>query len=216
MFTGIIEETGTIRNISHGVKSSRVTVEARKVLIDSKVGDSIATNGICLTVTQLGSDFLVMDVMPETIRQTSFKHLKPGSQVNLERALRPIDRLGGHLVSGHIDGTGTISDRTEEDIAVWLTITADQNILHYIIDKGSVTIDGISLTVTAVSKNYFKVSIIPHTQAITTLQHKQKGDLVNIECDLVGKYIEKFLKGSAEGPEKQKIDIDFLSKHNFL
>jgi riboflavin synthase len=155
----------------------------------------------------------MVDVMPETIRKTSLSLLKPGSFVNLERALRLMDRLGGHLVSGHIDGTGKITRRWQEDNAIWLQVSADEAILKYIVDKGSVALDGISLTVTSVNSRTFNVSIIPHTQDQTTLIDRKTGDLLNIECDIIAKYIEKLYKPGSAG---QKLDMDFLSKHDFL
>lgn len=213
MFTGIIEETGIIKAIKHGARSSQLTVGARLVVSDGKVGDSICTNGVCLTVTAFGADYFVADVMPETIRQTSFATLKAGSTVNLERALRLSDRLGGHLVSGHIDGTGKIVHRREEDNAVWFKISADSAMLRYIVDKGSVAIDGISVTVTTVDATSFSVSIIPHTGDVTTLLQKKNGDLLNIECDIIAKYIEKLTIHPAAG---SKIDMNFLTRNNFL
>ncbi|MCX6267254.1 MAG: riboflavin synthase [Bacteroidetes bacterium] len=213
MFTGIIEETGIIKAIKHGVQSSQITVQAKLVVEDVNVGDSINTNGVCLTVTAFGTDFFVVDVMPETIRKTTFNMLQPGSLVNLERAVRLMDRLGGHLVSGHIDGTGKIVRRWMEDNAVWLKISAEEIILRYIVDKGSVAIDGISLTVTSADMSAFSVSIIPHTQDATTLRDKKPGSLVNIECDIFAKYIEKLHTNGSSG---RKIDMDFLARNDFL
>ena len=213
MFTGIIEETGTIRAVRHGANSSQVTVAVHKILEDVKVGDSINTNGVCLTVTSFGNDYFTLDVMPETLRRTNFATLKPGSTVNLERALRLADRLGGHLVSGHIDGTGKIGQKWAEDNAVWFNILADPGLLRYIVEKGSVALDGISLTVASVDRQSFGVSLIPHTQGVTTLMNKKPGDLLNIECDLIAKYIEKL---TSSGDHGSKIDMDFLAKNNFL
>jgi riboflavin synthase len=213
MFTGIIEETGIIREIKHGSKSSQLTIGAVKILEDMQVGDSINTNGVCLTVTALAHDCFMVDVMPETLRRTSFSSLTTGSPVNLERALRLMDRLGGHLVSGHIDGTGKIERRWEEDNAVWFKIKADAIILRYIVEKGSVSLDGISLTVTLVDARSFSVSTIPHTRDVTTLMHKRTGDLLNIECDIIAKYIEKLNATEGQG---SKIDLTFLAKNNFL
>ena len=213
MFTGIIEETGLIKAIHHGGNASQLTIGAKEVVSDMKVGDSINTNGVCLTVTSFGAGFFMADVMPETMRLTSFSTLKTGSAVNLERALRLSDRLGGHLVSGHIDGTGRIGRRWEEDNAVWLNILADTQILRYIVGRGSVALDGMSLTVTSVDQRSFSVSIIPHTRAVTTIGEKKTGDILNIECDIIGKYIEKL---NTPGSSGSKIDLDFLAKNNFL
>ncbi len=213
MFTGIIEETGTIKAIRHGSGSSQLTIGATMVLSDIKIGDSINTNGICLTVTSFGHDHFIVDVMPETLRRTSLNTLNSGSPVNLERALRLSDRLGGHLVSGHIDGTGKIIRRWDEDNAVWFNISADASILRYIVEKGSVALDGISLTVATVDSRTFSVSVIPHTSEVTTILVKKSGDLLNIECDIIAKYIEKL---NAPGDKGSKIDLEFLAKNNFL
>jgi len=213
MFTGIIEEIGIIKAISHGARSSQITIGAGIVPADMKVGDSINTSGVCLTVTSFGPDQFNVDVMPETLRRTNFNTLKHGSAVNLERALRLTDRLGGHLVSGHIDGTGRIGRKWEEDNAVWFSIRADAKVLRYIVEKGSVALDGISLTVVSVDPESFSVSIIPHTQAVTTLMDKKPGELLNIECDIIAKYIEKLQTTGSHG---SKIDMDFLAKNNFL
>ena len=213
MFTGIVEETGIIKSVRHGARSSQLTVEAHKVLADVKTGDSINTNGVCLTVTSFDSGNFTVDVMPETLRRTNFNILKPGSKVNLERALRLMDRLGGHLVSGHIDGTGKIVRRWEEDNAIWFLVSTEPGLLRYIVEKGSIALDGISLTVAAVDTQSFKVSIIPHTRDITTLTGKKAGDLLNIECDIIAKYIEKLTSSGVPG---SKIDLDFLAKNNFL
>lgn len=213
MFTGIVEETGIIKAIQHGGRSSQLTIGALKVLEDIKAGDSINTNGVCLTVTAFGNNYFHTEVMPETLRRTSFNTLNIGSAVNLERALRLSDRLGGHLVSGHIDGTGRILRRWEEDIAVWFNISADATILRYIIEKGSVALDGISLTIASTNKHSFSVSVIPHTSSVTTIMTKKTGDLVNIECDMIAKYIEKLCSPEISG---SKIDLNFLAKNNFL
>ncbi|MEI7662139.1 MAG: riboflavin synthase [Bacteroidota bacterium] len=213
MFTGIVEEIGIVKAVQHGAGSSRVTIGAKTVLEGVKVGDSINTNGVCLTVTSFGAGYFTIDVMPETMRRTNFGSLKAGSRVNLERALRLMDRLGGHLVSGHIDDTGKIGRRWVEDNAVWFSIHVEGKLLRYIVEKGSVAIDGISLTVAAVDRQSFTVSVIPHTQEVTTLPDKKAGDLLNIECDMIAKYIEKL---TSSGDQGSKIDMDFLAKNNFL
>jgi riboflavin synthase len=212
MFTGIIEEVGTVKAVTSGAKSSKVTIEARMVLQDVKVGDSISTNGICLTVVAFDPSGFVVDVMPETMRNTGFSQVKPGARVNLERALRLSDRLGGHLVSGHIDGTGKILRRWEEDNAVWFSVAASPEILRYVVNKGSVALDGISLTVASTTPVSFAVSIIPHTQDVTTILHKMTGDVLNIECDVIAKYTEKLLTGKPTG---SKIDLNFLAENGF-
>lgn len=193
MFTGIIEEIGTLRQMQQGEKSIVLTIKGEKIVEDTNIGDSISLNGVCLTVADLLSDGFVADVMPETLERSNLGNLAVGSRLNLERALRLSDRLGGHIVNGHIDGTGRIQDIKKDDNAVWLTVTAEPHVLNYIIEKGSVAIDGISLTVATVDNRSFQVSIIPHTGEQTTLLEKRIGDTLNIECDTVGKYIEKLM-----------------------
>lgn len=215
MFTGIVEEIGIVKSIKRGAKSAVLNIQAAKVLEDMKIGDSLNTNGICLTVTEFDSKGFTVDVMFETIKRTNLNDLLPGSKVNLERALRISDRLGGHLVSGHIDGTGTITHVKKDDNAILYTIECDETIVKYIIEKGSVGIDGISLTVVYVNDKSFTVSIIPHTVEMTNLSEKNRGDMVNIECDMIGKYVEKFLMASSLEKKENKIDLDFLTKHGF-
>lgn len=206
MFTGIIEEIGTVKSIQRGAKSVRLEVEASKVLDGTLVGDSIATNGVCLTVTRLQGNNASFDVMPETVSRTSLAMLKSGSHVNLERALTLQTRLGGHLVSGHVDGTGKIVRRENDDNALWLYIQTTAAIMRYIIEKGSITIQGVSLTVAKVMDDVFAVSLIPHTQNATTLHEAKVGDIVNLENDIVAKYIEKLLPGMevGKGTENEK------------
>ena len=219
MFTGIIEEIGEILAMQRGRESMTLTVKAQKILEDVKPGDSIATNGVCLTVAALGKNSFKADVMHETMNRSALGTLTIGSRVNLERAMRADGRFGGHMVAGHIDGTGQITDIQKDDNAVWYTIAAKQEILRYIIEKGSIAIDGISLTVAKVTKESFSVSVIPHTLQQTTLAERKKGDIVNLENDMVGKYIEKFL--NIEAPKdaqnaKSRIDTKFLMKNGFL
>ncbi|HEX3030817.1 MAG TPA: riboflavin synthase [Bacillota bacterium] len=224
MFTGIIEELGRLRNIKKGSKSALLDIEASEVLGDVKLGDSIAVNGVCLTVTGFTTTNFTADVMNETLQRTNLGSLRPGEQVNLERALKLGDRLGGHIVSGHIDGVGSISSQTREDIAVVTRITADPEVLKYIIVKGSVAIDGISLTVIDVDAGSFAVSLIPHTAKLTTLGFKKPGDKVNLEGDVLGKYVEKLLTNPGElragktgSPGKTGgMDAAFLSEHGFI
>jgi len=214
MFTGIIEETGTVIAVKKGSQSARIKIAAQKILTDLHVGDSINTNGACLTVSHFDDHGFEVDVMHESLDRTNLGQLQPGSRVNLERALQLSDRLGGHLVSGHIDGGGRILSIQKDDTAYWFTISAAPGILKYIVQKGSVALDGISLTVAGIAPGSFKVSIIPHTAAETTLLLKKTGELLNIECDLIGKYIERFVHPESEEPSGN-IDINFLSKHGF-
>ncbi|MCQ2486554.1 MAG: riboflavin synthase [Clostridia bacterium] len=198
MFTGLVEEVGVIQNIRKGAKSAILTIGCSAVLEGTKVGDSIMTNGVCLTVTSLGATYYMADVMSETLNRSNLAELRPGGRVNLERAMPADGRFGGHIVSGHIDGTGTISEIRPDDNAVWYTIKADKNILLYIVEKGSIAIDGISLTVAYVDDECFKVSVIPHTREVTALGEKRIGDTVNLENDVVGKYIEKLMNRKEE------------------
>jgi riboflavin synthase len=211
VFTGIIEEKGIIKSIRAGGRSSTMVISAVKVLEDIKTGDSINTDGVCLTVTEFSPASFTVDVMPETMQRSAFAKLKPGSSVNLERALRLSDRLGGHIVSGHIDGTGVIERIRKDENAVVLSIVAEEPVLRYIVEKGSVAIDGISLTVVKVDRRSVEVSVIPHTLAETTILEKKTGDAVNIECDIIGKYVEKL--GSTE---RGKIDMNFLAENGFV
>lgn len=216
MFTGIVEEVGKVKKIIQGSSSIKLSIECANILQDVKLGDSIAVNGICLTVTELGGEWFSADVMPETIRNTNLAKLKLMDKVNLEKALKLSDRLGGHIVSGHIDGMGIIIDKKSEDNAVWVTIEAPYIILKYVVSKGSVALDGTSLTVACVDEKSFKVSIIPFTRGVTTLGIKNVGDMVNIESDVIGKYIEKLMMLRAnETLEKDSLSIDFLKKHGF-
>ena len=212
MFTGIIEEVGHVKSLHRGAKSFTLEVEAEKVLEGTLVGDSIATNGVCLTVTSLTGHGFTADVMPETVSRTALGELVSGSPVNLERALSLQTRLGGHIVSGHIDGTGRIADRRQDDTALWLTIECDSKLLRYIIEKGSVTLQGVSLTVARVDARSFAVSLIPHTQAATTLHQAKVGDLVNIENDIIAKYVEKLL---GKRPDNGTDLLDKMAKYGF-
>ena len=227
MFTGIVEEIGTIRKIDKGVSSCSITVQADKVLYGSQVGDSIAVNGVCLTATGISGNIFTADVMPETLRRSGLGQLTGGSRVNLERAMAAGGRFGGHIVSGHIDGTGTIRELKREDNAVWVTIDCSPKILRYIIEKGSTAIDGISLTVAYVDDTCFKVSIIPHTAGETTLLDGKPGKVVNLENDVVGKYVEKLLmpyKGddtdeklsNGNASDRSGLDMKFLAENGFM
>lgn len=216
MFTGLVEEVGNIQAITKSTKSARITIKAREVLEGVKLGDSISTNGVCLTVTDFSTNFFTVDVMAETMRRSNLKNLSPGDEINLERALRLGDRLGGHMVSGHIDGMGVISKYENEDNAVWITIRTSPEILKYIVEKGSIAIDGVSLTVAYVDDEVFKVSIIPHTKDVTTLLRRKIGSDVNLECDMVGKYIEKLISVKEQQTVKKSIDLNFLRENGFM
>lgn len=218
MFTGIVEEVGEIRGIKKGEKSSILSIKANKVIEDVKLGHSICTNGVCLTVTNIYRNIFDADVMAETLRRSNLGELKVGSKVNLERALSAKGRFGGHIVSGHIDGVGKIVFLEKEDNAIWVTIEAKENILQYIVEKGSIAIDGISLTVAYVDDKVFKVSIIPHTGKETILLSKTSEDTVNLECDVIGKYVEKLLtfQSGKKVEKKDSINEDFLKENGFL
>ncbi len=193
MFTGIIEETGTLGGVRKGQHSAVLRINARKVLEGLKTGDSIAVNGVCLTVVSFDASGFSADVMHETLDRSSLGSLGPGSRVNLERAMPADGRFGGHIVAGHVDGTGKVRDVRRDDNAVWYTIQAEPAVLRYIVEKGSIAIDGISLTVARVDRDAFAVSVIPHTAAVTTLSERKKGDTVNLENDIIGKYVERLL-----------------------
>lgn len=205
MFTGIIEELGTIKEVRKGSMSSVLTIACKKVLTDTQIGDSIAVNGVCLTVTAMGKEFFTADVMAETMRRSSLSESKHGTKVNLERAMPAGGRFGGHIVSGHIEGTGKIAAIRKEDNAIWYFVEASSNILRYIVEKGSITIDGISLTVAGVDTTSFSVSVIPHTQKETNLPEKKVNSIVNLETDVIAKYVEKLMKPETE--EKAKVKI---------
>ncbi len=215
MFTGIIEEIGTVKNIQRNGSNSFIVIEAKKVLEDGHLGDSIAVNGVCLTVTKADGSIFQADVMNETLSRSSLGELRQGSKVNLERAMAANGRFGGHIVSGHIDGTGVITDIINDGIAVWYTISADAHIMRYIVEKGSIAIDGISLTVAKVTASDFSVSVIPHTAEMTILSTKTKGQTVNLENDIIGKYVEKLMK-PAENSKNSGIDMSFLSSNGFI
>lgn len=221
MFTGIIEETGTVKKIIGQQVSGSIEIKAHKVLEGTKIGDSIAVNGVCLTVTRLQHDGFTADVMAETLRRTNLGQLPIGGTVNLERAMASGGRFGGHIVSGHIDGTGTIQSLQKEGNAVWVTIAAPADILHLIVMKGSIAIDGISLTVAYVDASVFKVSVIPHTGEETTLLSRRPGDIVNLENDIVGKYVEHLLRpyvspdDATDTNTSTGITLDFLQEHGF-
>ena len=213
MFTGIIEEIGKVKSIVRHANSIKLTIAVKKILEDIHIGDSICTNGVCLTVTTFDDSSYTADVMPETMNRTNFKDLRINDLVNCERAMPANGRFGGHIVSGHIDGIGEISKLTKDDKAVRIRIETRPEILRYIVEKGSITIDGISLTVIDVTSFDFGVSIIEHTQDATTLTKKKIGDTVNLENDIVGKYIEKFV-GNITFQHDEKL-LNLLKDNNF-
>lgn len=214
MFTGLVEEIGTVKAVQRG-SDSFIKIKAELIFSDIHLGDSIAVNGVCLTVTSVDSLAFTADVMNETLNRSSLGKLKNGDKVNLERAMSANGRFGGHIVSGHIDGTGTISEIRNDGIAVWYKIYADDSIMRYIVEKGSVAIDGISLTVADVENDNFSVSIIPHTAEQTILSLKKVGDIVNLENDIIGKYVEKLLQPQQKNENKNNITMSFLAKHGF-
>lgn len=213
MFTGIIEETGILQDLRKG----SLVIRASKVLEDVRLGDSIAVNGVCLTVTAFDKNSFQVDVMAETLRRSSLGALKKGSRVNLERAMAADGRFGGHIVSGHIDDTGTVTSLKREGNAVWVTISCGAHLLRYIAEKGSIAIDGISLTVAALTGTGFQVSIIPHTGSETTLLEKKAGDVVNLETDVIAKYLERLMEPKQERETEPSggIDLNFLTENGF-
>ena len=215
MFTGIIEEVGIVRSAAADTVCGSLEIRANTVREDTRLGDSIAVNGVCLTVTGLLRDGFTADVMAETMRCTALGDLKAGMQVNLERAMAANGRFGGHFVSGHIDGVGTVRATRREGNAVWMTVCAPAAILRGIVRKGSIAIDGVSLTVAELEPDCFSVSIIPHTGAQTILLSKRSGDRVNLENDLIGKYVQRFME-PVSGQEKSEITLDFLAEYGFL
>lgn len=217
MFTGIVEEIGIISEIKKGVRYCSIKIESNKVLENTNLGDSIAVNGVCLTVTRLTNKTFEADMVLETLKRSNLGNLSIGSKVNLERAMNSNGRFGGHIVSGHIDCTGEITSIVKDEKATLITIKPLAPVIKYIVEKGSISIDGISLTVAYVDDEKFLLSIIPHTSKETTLIDKKIGDLVNIECDIVGKYIESFLNFNSKIQNKEsKINENFLRKNGFM
>lgn len=217
MFTGLIEEIGNVRQVVSGAEWGSISIGCRKVLPGTKIGDSIAVNGVCLTVTDLKKDSFTADVMAETLRRSSLGTLRQGDPVNLERAMPADGRFGGHIVAGHIDGTGVLSRKERNGNAVLLEISAAPVLLYEIVEKGSIAIDGVSLTVVSVSKSAFTVSIIPHTGAQTILLGKKNGDPVNLETDVIAKYVRRFTNTPAPEPEEKKstLTLAFLRENGF-
>ncbi len=216
MFTGIVEEMGAVERIQRGAHSAVVQIRARTVLEDLKIGDSVAVNGVCLTVVALQKNGFSADVMHETLDRSTLSALRPGSPVNLERAMAANSRFGGHIVAGHVDGAGTVAGLRRDDNAVWYTIQAPPQVLRYVVEKGSIAVDGISLTVAQVGKDWFSVSVIPHTAAVTALGQRRTGDQVNLECDIVGKYVEKLLQPARTERREQGLSREFLAQNGIL
>ncbi len=215
MFTGLIEDLGTLRELRTGADQARLTVATRIPMTELTLGESIAVNGVCLTVTGFGDGCFSADVSPETLNCTTLGRLVTGARVNLERALRLSDRLGGHLVTGHVDGLGRIVERRRDGNAWRFRVQTEAAVAAFLVAKGSVTIDGISLTVNEVARDSFSLAIIPHTLAATSLQDRGVGDTVNVETDLIGKYVARFLaSGAPAGPAG--VTADLLAKHGFL
>ncbi|SFA81315.1 MULTISPECIES: riboflavin synthase [unclassified Bacillus (in: firmicutes)] len=216
MFTGIVEEIGEVTEIKLSRNSFNLRIAARKILGDVKLGDSIAINGVCLTVTSFSHYEFTVDVMPETIKVTSLNRITRGSKVNLERAMAADGRFGGHFVSGHIDGVGMIKNKKRLANAVYYEIEADEELLHYIILKGSVAVDGTSLTVFDVTDQSFTVSLIPHTVQETIIGQKEMGDFVNVECNMLGKYVGHFMSNKTSIKKEKSISAQFLEDNGFL
>lgn len=221
MFTGIVEEIGVVRGVVSGSEWGSIFIGARRVLEGTRRGDSIAVNGVCLTVTALSRDGFTADVMAETLRRSNLGALKAGEAVNLERAMAADSRFGGHIVSGHVDNFGEIVDRSQEGSAFWLTLSAPPDLLELVVEKGSITLDGVSLTVAARAENTFSVSLIPTTQMDTTLLRKRPGDKINLEADVIGKYVRALLHKSApaaepvQQPRESRLTEEFLRRNGF-
>jgi riboflavin synthase len=219
MFTGIIEGLGTINAIQPSGEGKKLVIEADFVLEGAKEGDSISVSGACLTAVLISGGRFTVDVSPETLARSTFAQAKTGDRVNIERAMRLSDRLDGHLVSGHIDGVGTIIYRKIKSNAILITIGVPESLCRFMIEKGSVAVDGISLTINGCTQNSFEISIIPYTSKLTTIGLKSIGAHVNIETDMIGKYVEKFLSGGQTGDKnsrKSDISMDFLARAGFL
>lgn len=216
MFTGIVEELGSIRSVRRGAHSSVLSIAAQEVLSDLKVGDSVAVNGVCLTATTVDGGGFTADVMHETLNRSSLGKLTAGSHVNLERAMAADGRFGGHIVAGHVDGTGRITRLQKDDNAIWYTIQPPPGLLRYVVEKGSIAVDGVSLTVAQVDQTCFSISAIPHTVASTVLRERGPGDLVNLECDIIGKYVEKLLQPVSSRAPAGGLTRDFLARNGIL
>ncbi len=215
MFTGLIEDVGTLRDLRSGASQAVITIATSLPMAELSLGESIAVNGVCLTVTRFGDGVFAADVSPETLGCTSLGKLTSGSRVNLERALRLSDRLGGHLVTGHVDGMARITERRQDGNAWRFRFQVDAKVNQMLVAKGSVAVDGISLTVNEVDADAFTLAIIPHTLEMTTLKDRKVGDEVNIETDLIGKYVARFMRDTASA-KPSGVTMDVLAKHGFL
>ena len=217
MFTGIIEEIGTVQSVKRSQSSLTLEIAGAVIFDDLKIGDSVAVNGVCLTATTIGAGRFTADVMPESVKMTTLLQLSTGSKVNLERAMAANGRFGGHVVAGHVDGQGTIIGKDHVGNSIVFRITTDSDILHYVIYKGSITVDGASLTVSKVGPSWFEISIIPHTIGNTILRYASIGTTVNLETDIFGRYIEHFMKRPKEALSKQgNVTMDTLLSNGFL
>lgn len=218
MFTGIVEEVGVVKSLEKTLAGTRLTIMAASIMGDLPVGASVSVNGACLTVVSATDREFIVDVSPETLSVTTLGALIAGSPVNLERAMKLNERIGGHLVSGHVDGIGTVRSRRQDSNALYLTIEAPPDILRYCVPKGSITVDGISMTLNEITETTFTLCVIPHTATVTTLGHKQVGDTVNLESDLIGKYVERLLQARGHLPPKPSpvIDVEYLKRKGLL
>ncbi|MDN5440566.1 MAG: riboflavin synthase [Lactococcus lactis] len=216
MFTGIIEEIGEVSRLQKREKSFKISIRASLILEDMKLGDSISTNGLCLTISEFNQKEFTADIMPESLNRSNLGTLNVGAKVNLERAMSLNGRFGGHIVSGHIDGVGQILEVKKEENAIWFEIKTSLNLMRYIVEKGSITIDGISLTVAQVKSKSFSVSIIPHTLKKTIMADKKVGDTVNLENDILGKYIEKLWGDSSSSMKESSVTKEKLFNNGFL
>lgn len=212
MFTGIIEELGEVKVITTSSVKSNIKIAVPELTEDLKIGDSIAVNGVCLTVSNLNEHSFLADVMPQTFKKTNLGYLKMGDQVNLERALRISDRMGGHFVLGHVDQVGIVMDKRKSGNSILFKISAPKDIAEYLVPRGSIAVDGISLTIAEALDNYFSVFIIPHTAKATTLGVREKGSKVNLEADVIGKYVKKM----TELKENRSSTLDLLNKYGYL
>jgi len=214
MFTGIVEDKGKVSRIEHRGKEKRLILELPPHLTELQLGDSININGVCLTIVQKNEQGIELDLSLETLQKTALNELKEGDQVNLERALRLTDRLGGHIVTGHVDGIGEIIEKREERDFLQLGIRIPESVSRYVVQKGSIAIDGISLTVNEIQEGEIRMTLIPYTIEKTTLKQKRVGDRVNLEADILGKYVEKFLDRGDKKPGQ--VDLSFLKEHGFI